>query len=94
MTEFFPPLDPGIVGAVTILRNAGVETFESCQGGEGHSFSVPTVRFHGDSAEGFRALAMALRSGLGVAELRRVWTVQDMEPIGPIWELTFTAPSG
>jgi len=81
--------DPGIRRIVEALQSDGVETFESCQGGEGHSFSQPTVRFHGGRDEGFRALACALRLGLRVAELRRYWQVVDGEPRGPHWEMTF-----
>ena len=44
-------LDSGIRDAVRILAEAGVETFESCQGGEGHAYAEPTVRFHGDRDE-------------------------------------------
>ncbi len=32
--DYDPPLDPGIANAVTTLAAAGVETFESCEGGE------------------------------------------------------------
>jgi hypothetical protein len=84
-----PPLDPGIAPAVETLVGAGVETFESCQGGAGHCYPEPTVRFHGELPEGFRALAVALREGLKVSELRRVWPINDGEPTGPWWELTF-----
>lgn len=84
-----PPLDPGIQAAVLALLAAGVETFESCQGGAGHAYPEPTVRFHGNRAEGYRALAAALSSGLPVTALRRVWPVLDGEPTGPWWELTF-----
>jgi hypothetical protein len=87
-----PPLDPGIERAVLVLREAGVETYESCEGGEGHAYAEPTVRFHGERAEGFRALAAAMQAGLAVAELRRVWSMQEEEPNGPSWELVFTAP--
>lgn len=83
-------LDAGIAPAVEVLRAAGVETFESCEGGDGHAFSEPTVRFHGERPEGFRALAAAMQNGLPVSELRRVWPVIDGEPTGPWWELTFT----
>lgn len=83
------PLDAGIRNAVLKLRAAGVETFESCQGGEGHAYPEPTVRFHGEHLEGFRALVAARQSGLRVMELRRVWTVLDDEPTGPYWDLTF-----
>lgn len=91
---FSPPLDAGIAKAVRILRAAGVETFESCEGGPGHSYPEPTIRFHGDAPEGFRALAAAMKEGFPVAELRRVWPIQDEEPTGPWWEITFvTAPT-
>ena len=90
MEEIFSsPLDPGIAHAVQALRKSGVETFESCQGGPGHAYPDPTVRFHGQQAEGLRALAVAMAAGLPVAELRRVWPVLDNEPTGPWWELTF-----
>ena len=82
-------LDHGIADAVRALRDADVETFESCEGGEGHAYPEPTVRFHGDSPEGLRALAVAMEAGLPVFELRRVWTIQDEEPNGPWWELVF-----
>jgi hypothetical protein len=94
LMECDPPLDPGIAIAVHALQRAGVETFESCEGGVGHAYPEPTVRFHGDTSEGFRALAVAMREGLLVAELRRVWPVNDGEPTGPWWELTFTPSHG
>lgn len=99
MTTFIPDdhvHDPGIRAVVASLVAAGVETYESCEGGPGHAFAVPTVRFHGERSEGFRALAVCQSLGLPVAELRRVWAVLDGEPTGPRWELTFTTagPSG
>lgn len=89
MALYDPPLDPGISAAVLVLQAAGVETFESCQGGEGHSYAEPGVRFHGEPAEGFRALAVAMQHGLPVRALRRVWRMENGEPTGPWWELTF-----
>lgn len=87
--EFEPPLDPGIERAVKILREAGIETYESCEGGLGHSYKEPAVRFHGQRAEGFRALAVALDHNLPVSEIRRLWRIEDGEPVGPTWEMTF-----
>lgn len=87
--ECDPPLDPGIRDVVEALQRAGVDTYESCEGGDGHAYPEPAVRFHGDSAEGVRALAAALAAGLPVMELRRVWMIQNAEPTGPWWELTF-----
>ena len=86
-------LDPGIAPFVLALREYGVETFESCEGGPGHAYAEPTVRFHGQRDEGFRALAAALEVGLPVAALRRTWPVNDGEPTGPYWELSFYFPS-
>ena len=84
------PLDPGIAPYVHALAADGIETFESCEGGPDHAYPEPTVRFHGDRGEGFRALATAQRAGLPVAELRRAWPILDDEPTGPWWELTFS----
>lgn len=83
------PLDHGIANAVAVLRQGSIETFESCEGGIGHAYPEPTVRFHGDITEGMRALAVALKAGLPVLDLRRVWPIVDNEPTGPWWELTF-----
>ena len=72
-----------------VLWENGVETFESCEGGNGHPFPEPTVRFHGGQAEGFRALSIAIQHGLKVSALRRYYAVIDGEPHGPHWEMTF-----
>ncbi len=79
---------------VVALRTEGVQTFESCEGGVGHSYPEPTVRFHGNRAEGLRALSVAMQAGLPVEKLRRVWPIVDGEPTGPWWELTFTPTAG
>jgi hypothetical protein len=83
------PLDRAISYAVKVLREAGVETFESCEGGPGHAFFEPTIRFHGGQEAGFAALATAVAADLPVAELRRFWQIIDGEPHGPHWEMTF-----
>lgn len=88
--EIVARVDPGIAPAVEALIAAGIETYESCQGGDGHCFSEPTVRFHGDRSEGFRAIAAAQQLGLVVRSLRRCWSVNEGEPTGPTWELVFS----
>lgn len=87
---FEPPLDEGIRSIVVTLIENGVETFESCEGGRGHSFPWPTVRFEGSTSEGLRALAVAIANGLPVDNLRRVWGVVDGAVHGPWWEMTFS----
>ena len=84
-----PPLDAGIAAAVETLRAAGIETFESCEGGDVHAYPEPTIRFHGERSAGFAALAAAMAEALPVEDLRRVWPIQDGEPTGLYWEMTF-----
>ena len=83
-------LDRGIATAVERLQANGIETFESCEGGPGHAFTEPTVRFHGTPQAGWHALGVCLAHGLPVLCLRRVWYVLDAnEPTGPKWEIVF-----
>lgn len=83
-------LDRGIRAAVRRLQAAGIETFESCEGGSGHAYTEPTVRFRGTPEAGWRALGICLAFGLPVLCLRRVWYVLDAnEPNGPDWEIVF-----
>ena len=63
-------LDPGIARAVEILREHGIRTFTSCEGGPGHSFSKPTVRFFGPPGEGRRVYAIAVAQELPVKNMR------------------------
>jgi hypothetical protein len=85
------PLDPGIKPYVIALRKAGIETFESCEGGDGHAFPEPTIRFHGDAGEGFRAFGIARTLGLPVFKVRLSYTVLDGLLNGPYWELVFSS---
>ena len=75
---------------VSVLLSNGIRTTESCEGGDGHSYPLPTVRFDGPYPEGLRAVGVALHNGLPVADLRRVWRMQDGELQGPFWEMTFS----
>jgi hypothetical protein len=86
---FEPPLDEGIREIVLTLIAQGIQTYESCQGGAGHSYLEPTVRFEGDESEGLRAVAVALAYGMPVARLRRVWGVTHGALHGPWREMTF-----
>ncbi|MER8950228.1 hypothetical protein [Mesorhizobium sp. M0809] len=87
--ELDMPMDAGIAPYVHVLRREGIETYESCQGGPGHVFPEPTIRFHGGRGEGFKAFAIATTHGLPVYAVRRIWTVDDGELTGPFWEIVF-----
>jgi len=97
-------VDEGIKEAVEILREHGIETYESCQGygtsqtgisescdeqGKQHVHEYPFILFHGDKSEGYKAVGIAIQNGLRVASLNRVWDVIDGELDGPTWELRF-----
>jgi hypothetical protein len=85
-------LDPGIVRIVQALSDEGVETFESCEGGKGHAFPEPTIRFGvGRPEEGWHALSVSLMLGFPVLALRLVWDIEHHHtPTGPLWEIVFT----
>ena len=82
-------LDVGIRRAVLILRAAGVETCESCDGSPGHSMPEPTIRFFGDAWAGHKAFAVAMENGLPVLSVRRAYDVIAGQLEGPWWEMTF-----
>lgn len=85
-------IDQGIAREVRIMQAAGIETFESCEGGPGHAYLEPTVRFHGTPEAGWRALGVCFSNGLKATCLRRIWNIQEShEPTGPYWEITFKA---
>jgi hypothetical protein len=83
------PLDLGIVRVVATLRDAGIRTYESCEGGDGHSFRRPTVKLYGSQGEGWRALALCMDYGYPVLRFERTWDMEDGEPSGPYWTITF-----
>jgi hypothetical protein len=83
-------IDPGIRKAVELLQKHNIETFESCEGGLGHSYPEPTVAFYGTPEAGWRAVSVCLAYRLPVLSLKRVWDILETnEPTGPHWNLTF-----
>ena len=91
MPIYTPPLEPGIATAVIALNEAGIETFTSCEGGEGHPFPEPTVRFYGDKKTAEWAIIVVTALGLPLHEARFTRAYLDGEPTtgGPFWELVF-----
>lgn len=95
------PIDIGIVRAVKLLRDAGFETFEACEGGGDHAYSEPTVRFEGSEECGRRALAVLAAHGLPIMRLSRTWDYYELthrypddpaagtRTLAPFWEVTF-----
>lgn len=87
--EMYKALDKGIARAVFVLRRAGLETYESCESGDGHCYPEPTVRFDGSQWEGFYALVVCAFHVLPVSTLRKIWTIEDGDLEGPHWEIVF-----
>lgn len=91
-------IDPLILPAVEVLNNHGFKTFESCQGGEGHAFLEPTVRFEGDEFDLIRAVDICKSYGLIVSEGRRIFrrtpvfkddNTPHVHQIGETWDKPF-----
>ncbi len=87
---WYQKLDPGIRFAVRVLHARGIETGQSCEGGEGHSYDRPTVdlREGGPRAVGFAALAALEDYGLSVHDLAWLWRVEKGLPVDNFWRLT------
>jgi hypothetical protein len=98
-TFSFPDtVDSLILPAVKILTDHGFKTFESCQGGEGHAFLEPTVRFEGDEFDLIRACEICRFYGLAVCEGRRIFrrtpiyrddNTPNVRLIGETWDKPF-----
>src|ERR1700734_2871104 len=82
-------IDQNIVNEVNILWNNGINITESCQGGQGHPYPEPTIRFSGGINEGLKAVSIAIEFGLKIINLKRVWSIIDGEIVGPEWEIVF-----
>jgi hypothetical protein len=91
-------LDALIRPAVEILNKYGFKTFESCQGGEGHCFPEPTVRFEGNEFDLLRAYEICQLNFLPVHEVRRIYrktpfyveeNTSNAHQIGEVWDTPF-----
>lgn len=83
------PLDLGIVRAVRILKEGDIFTIESCEGGRGHSYPEPTVKFSGGPSQGWKAASLLMERGLPIRRIGQMWTFEYGLPTGPHWIVTF-----
>lgn len=98
MIELPSNIDKRILPAVQVLNEHGFKTFESCEGGHGHAFIEPTVRFIGSELDLIRAYEICKLYDLPVYEVRRVYRKvpvykDDNSPfiklMGETWEHPF-----
>ena len=71
-------LDPLIRPVVELLNAHGFKTYESCQGGEGHCYQEPTVRFFGSEFDLIRAYEICKCYNINVYEAKRVFIKEDV----------------
>lgn len=85
---FYQKIDAGIRFAVRVLHAAGIETCQSCEGGDGHAYHDPTVDLVADDGAGLRAVAALSDYGLDVLALAMVWPVRHGLIVDRIWRVT------
>ena len=87
--EFYAELDSGIRFPVRLLHSHGIATGQSCEGGEGHAYFVPTIDLP-DAEPAFAAADYLCECGLPVMAVSRFWDYEGGLPLAPIWRITFT----
>lgn len=89
--SWYANLDDGIRFPVRVLHAAGLETCQSCQGGDGHDWPAPGVDIvsAGGDAAGFAALAALITYGIDVLEVTLRWGIVDGLPTERVWRVTF-----
>jgi len=80
-------IDPGIAHVVRLFMEHGIETRQSCQGGDGHAYPYPTVDI---GRQPWKALDVANDYGMPVMEITRSWRIEDGCPEDhPTWSIVF-----
>lgn len=80
-------LDRGIIRPVRILKEDGVETCQSCEGGDGHCYEYPSVDILGQP---WRALDLCNTYGLPVHTVSHQFSIREGEPVENVWRLEFS----
>jgi len=65
-------MDPGIIRVVRIFTEHKIETCQSCQGGEGHAYTRPSVDL---TYQPWEALGVASHYGIPVTRISHIWNV-------------------
>lgn len=81
-------IDPEIAAALHALADYEIDTFSSCQGGDGHGGGMPEILFGGDENAGLYAVWLLEAAGFRVWELSRHWDLDHGLPRRPFWRVT------
>lgn len=86
---WYDDLDPGIRFAVKVLHAHGLETGQSCEGGDGHAYPKPTVDLWGAAGgcPGFAALHHLETYGLQPVAVSQVWNVEHGRIHEVLWRV-------
>jgi len=92
--RWYAGLDPGIRFAVRVLHARGIETAQSCEGGDGHAYDRPTIDLDDGSHRpvGFAALAALEDYGLRVRDVSLCYPVDRGLPAECFWRVTLWQP--
>lgn len=80
-------VDPEIAAALHALADYEIDTFSSCQGGDGHTCLMPEILFHGDENAGLYAVWLLEAGGFRVWDLSRHWDLDHGLPRVPFWRV-------
>lgn len=89
--DWYNQLDKGIRFAVRVLHAKCIDTCQSCEGGEGHSYDRPTIDMiaTAEDANGFAAVAILQEYGLPVRDVSLLWPLKNGLPYEKLWRITF-----
>lgn len=93
-------VDPGIRETVRILQSHGVKTCQSCEGGAGHAYRLPTVDFlDSPGLMPHDVLKIAQdECPLDLIQFRQQWGFHDhvdrLRPSEMVWSVVFAMPEG
>lgn len=87
--KWYAGLDDGIRFPVRVLHAQGIETGQSCEGGDGHAYDRPTIDLLGYTpGAGFAAFAALTAYGLRVRDIAVLWSA-DKDILGEnFWRIT------
>lgn len=93
--RFYEAIDGGIRFPLKVLHAAGLETCQSCQGGEDHSYDRPTIDmiWAGHNGAGFIAADALAAHGLRVQDVSIVWRIEHAVPVEAVWRVTLWEPA-
>lgn len=80
-------LDRGIIRIVRVLTDGGIETWQSCEGGHGHSYEWPSVDI---IDRPWAALDLCVMYDLPVHTISNLFEIWEGKPTRPFWRVEFS----